>query len=181
MEFFFFFSPKQLLLAQENLTLHWRSRQCHQYLGVIVNLSPSWVSEWKSLSCVQLSCDTTQLCPHGLYSAWNSPGQKTGVGSFFLLQGIFPTLGSEPRSPALQVDSLPAEPPGKPKNTGVDTYPFSRGSFRTKNLTRVSCIAGGFFTTWTIRNLVKQKSPWTFHCKLDEDIDKQRHSNKPML
>ena len=119
--FFFFFPPKQLLLAQENLTLHWRSRQCHQYLGVIVNLSPSWVSEWKSLSCVQLSCDTTQLCPHGLYSPWNSPGQKTGVGSFFLLQGIFPTLGSEPRSPALQVDSLPAEPPGKPKNTGVDS------------------------------------------------------------
>ena len=25
----------------------------------------------------------------------------------------------EPRSPALQVDSLPAEPPGKPKNTRV--------------------------------------------------------------
>ena len=29
------------------------------------------------------------------------------------LQGIFPT-GMEPASPALQVDSLPAEPPGKP-------------------------------------------------------------------
>ena len=27
--------------------------------------------------------------------------------------------GMEPRSPALQVDSLPSEPPGKPKNTGV--------------------------------------------------------------
>ena len=25
----------------------------------------------------------------------------------------------EPRSPALQLDSLPAKPPGKPKNTGV--------------------------------------------------------------
>ena len=25
--------------------------------------------------------------------------------------------GIKPRSPALQVDSLPAEPPGKPKNT----------------------------------------------------------------
>ena len=25
----------------------------------------------------------------------------------------------EPRSPTLQVDSLPTEPPGKPKNTGV--------------------------------------------------------------
>ena len=34
---------------------------------------------------------------------------NTGVGSLSLLQGIFPTQGS----PALQVDSLPAELPGK--------------------------------------------------------------------
>ena len=26
---------------------------------------------------------------------------------------------SQPRSPTLQADSLPSEPPGKPKNTGV--------------------------------------------------------------
>ena len=25
---------------------------------------------------------------------WDSPGQNTGVGSLFLLQGIFPTQGS---------------------------------------------------------------------------------------
>ena len=34
------------------------------------------------------------LRPHGLYSPWNSPGQDTGVGSLSLLQGIFPTRGS---------------------------------------------------------------------------------------
>ena len=34
------------------------------------------------------------LRPHGLYSPWNSPGQNTGVGSLSLLQGIFPTQGS---------------------------------------------------------------------------------------
>ena len=34
------------------------------------------------------------LCPYGLYSPWNSPGQNTGVDSLSLLQGIFPTLGS---------------------------------------------------------------------------------------
>ena len=37
----------------------------------------------------------TQLCPTLCdptdYSAWNSPGQKTGVSSLSLLQGIFPT------------------------------------------------------------------------------------------
>ena len=34
--------------------------------------------------------------PHGLYSPWNSPGQNIGVGSLSLLQGIFPTQGSNP-------------------------------------------------------------------------------------
>ena len=32
--------------------------------------------------------------PHGLYNPWNSPGQNTGVGSLSLLQGVFPTQGS---------------------------------------------------------------------------------------
>ena len=31
---------------------------------------------------------------HGLPSPWNSPGQNTGAGSLSLLQGIFPTQGS---------------------------------------------------------------------------------------
>ena len=34
--------------------------------------------------------------PHGLYSSWNHPGQNTRVGSLALLQGIFPTQGSNP-------------------------------------------------------------------------------------
>ena len=33
---------------------------------------------------------------HGLHSPWNSLGQNTGVGSLSLLQGIFPTQGSNP-------------------------------------------------------------------------------------
>ena len=36
------------------------------------------------------------LWPLGLYTPWNSPGQTTRVGSLFLLQGIFPTQGSNP-------------------------------------------------------------------------------------
>ena len=36
------------------------------------------------------------LWPHGLYSPWNSPGQNTGVGSHSLLQGFFPSQGSNP-------------------------------------------------------------------------------------
>ena len=54
------------------------------------------------------------LRPHELFGPWNSPGQNTGVGSLSLFQGIFPTWGSKPGLPALQADSLPVEPPGKP-------------------------------------------------------------------
>ena len=37
--------------------------------------------------------------PQGLYSPWDSPGQNPGVGSLSLLQGIFPTEGSNPGLP----------------------------------------------------------------------------------
>jgi len=33
--------------------------------------------------------------------------------------GDLPNPGIKPRSPTLQVDSVPSEPPGKPKNTGM--------------------------------------------------------------
>ena len=51
---------------------------------------------------------------------------------------VFPfyTGSSQPRvwtqSPTLQVDSLPAEPPGKPKNTGVDSLSLLQQIFSTQ-------------------------------------------------
>ena len=75
------------------------------------------------------------LCPHGLYSPWNSPGQNTRVGSLSLLQGIYlPNPGIKPRSPTLQADSLPAEPPEKPKNTGVGSLSLLQQIFPTQEL-----------------------------------------------
>ena len=41
--------------------------------------------------------------------------------------------------------------------------PFSKGSSRTRNQTRVSCIAEGFFTNWAIR---EAKSLFIFLAKL---------------
>ena len=63
--------------------------------------------KWKLLSRVRLFA-TPWTIP------WNSLGQSTGVDSLSLLQENFPTQGSNPGSSALQVDSLPAEPQGKP-------------------------------------------------------------------
>ena len=50
----------------------------------------------ESESC---SVGSDSLQPHGLYSSWNSPGQNTEVGSCSLIQGIFPTQGSNPGLP----------------------------------------------------------------------------------
>ena len=78
--------------------------------------------------CVCVCVLVSQLCPtlrhHGLWPArllcpWNSPGKNTGVGGHSLLQGDLPNPGIDPRSPALQADSLPSEPPGKPRK-----YPY---------------------------------------------------------
>ena len=49
--------------------------------------------KWKLLSCVWI------FVTHGKYSPWKSLGQNTGVGSLSLLQGIFPTQGSNPGLP----------------------------------------------------------------------------------
>ena len=50
------------------------------------------------------------LQTHGLYSPWNSLGQNTGVGSLFLLQGIFPIQGSNPGLPHWRQIFLSVEP-----------------------------------------------------------------------
>ena len=46
--------------------------------------------------------------------------------------GNLPKPGSEIRSPALQVDPLPAEPQGKPKYTGVGSLSLLQGIFPTQ-------------------------------------------------
>ena len=53
-------------------------------------------------------------------------------GQLFLSPGDLPNPGTEPRSPALQADSLPAEPPRKPKNTGVGSLSLLQPIFPTQ-------------------------------------------------
>ena len=72
------------------------------------------------------------LQPRGLHGPWNSPGQNTEVGRPFPSPGDLPNPGIEPRSPALQAGSLPAEPQGKPKNTGVGSLSLLQWIFPTQ-------------------------------------------------
>ena len=58
------------------------------------------------------------------------------MGSLSLLQGIFPTPEIELRFPTLQADSLPDEPQGKPKDTGVGSLSLLQGPFPNQESNR---------------------------------------------
>ena len=102
--------------------------------------SPSGAPITQMLACLILSqrslkrsgsrsAVSDSLQPHGVYSPWNSPGQNTGVGSH-----CFSRESSQPRDwtqvSHIAGDSLPAEPPGKPKILwGYPQFFFHSSSF----------------------------------------------------
>ena len=74
-----------------------------------------------------MDCSIRFLCP------WDYPGKNTGVGCH-AIPGDLLNPGIKPRSFALQADSLPSEPPGKPKNTGMSSLSLLQGIFLTQEL-----------------------------------------------
>ena len=104
---------------------------------------------------ILLKVKVTQSCP-SLYDPMNYTVHgfsrpEYWSGEPFPFAGDLPDPGVEPRSPSLQVDSFLAEPLEKPKNTGVGSLSLFQQIFQPRNRTGVSCIAGGFFTNWAIR------------------------------
>ena len=105
----------------------------------------AFVDKVMSLLCAVL-CLVTQSCPTlckpvdctppGSSVLGGSSGKNTVVGCHALLQGIFPTQRIEPRSPSFQANSLPSEPPGKPKNSGVGSISLPQENLPTQKLNR---------------------------------------------
>ena len=81
----------------------------------------------------------------------DSPGKNTGVGCHVLLQGIIPTQGLNPGLRHCRQILYCLSHQGIPRVLEWVAYPFSSGSSLSRNQTRVSCIAGGFFTSWATR------------------------------
>ena len=128
-----------------------------------------WVSGGRSMS--------DSLQPHELFSPWNSPGQNTGVGSLSLLQGIFPTQGSNPGLLYYRQIFYQLSHKGSPRILEWAAYPFSSRSSHPRNQTGVSCIACGFFTNWAIRkahsrtlSILDIVSSVHVHLKLPNDL-----------
>ena len=131
---------------------------CHftpEVINTIENQGDKTEVKWSESHSVM--SDTLQ--PHGLYSPWNSPGQNTGVDSLSLLQGIFPIQGSNPGLTHCRQILYQLSHKGSPRTLEWVAHPFSRGSSWPRNWTRVSCIAGRFFTNWATREaLIKLRS-----------------------
>ena len=73
------------------------------------------------------------------------------MGSLSRLQRIFLTQGSNPGLLHCRRILYQLSHKGSPRILEWVAYPFSSRSFWPRNQTRISCIAGGFFTNWAIR------------------------------
>ena len=105
-----------------------------------------WYSESESRSVLSDS-----LRPQGLCSPWHSPGENSGVGSLPLLQGIFTTQASNPDLLYYRPILYQLSHKGSPRILEWVAMPSSSGSSQPRNRTGASCIAGEFFTNWTMR------------------------------
>ena len=149
----------------QTYTLDWHvaSNNFFSHCGIsLIFLMP-----WKGIWCSHLSKPhyewvgeshsvvSSSLQLHGLCSPWNSPSQNAGVGSLSLLQGIFPTQGSNPGLPHCQWILYQLSHKASPRILEWVAYPFSSKSSQPRDRTGVSWIEGGFFTNWAIRESSK--------------------------
>ena len=93
------------------------------------------------------------------------------MGSLSLLQGDLPNPGIKPRSSTWQADSLPAEPQGKPKNTGVGSLSLLLGIFPNQGSN-----PGLPHCRWILYQLSHKGSPET-----EKDIVKSLTFEVPIL
>ena len=107
---------------------------------------------WWAVLClvahVQL-WDPMDCSPPGYSAHGNLPGKNTGVGCLALLQRIFPTQGSYSGLLHCRWILSCLKHQESPRILEWVAYPFSRGTSQSRNQTGVSCLADGFFISWT--------------------------------
>ena len=94
-------------------------------------------------------CNPMDCSPSGSSVLGDSLGKNIGVGCHAL-----PNPRIKPRSPTLQADSLPTEPRGNPKNTGVGSLSLLQGIFPTQEVNR-----GLLHCRWILYQQSYQGSP----------------------
>ena len=115
----------------------WKGLSNRSYSSITRN--QNFATLFIAVLCAVLRCSVVSdsLQPHGLQLArilcpWGVSKQEYWSELPFLSPEDLPNPGNGLRSPALQADSLPSEPPGKPKNTGVGSLSLLQGIFQTQ-------------------------------------------------
>ena len=124
---------------------------------------------------VNMLCFVAQSCPtlcHPMNCSppdssfhEDSPGKNTRMGCHVLLQGIFPTQGSNPGLLHHRWILYCLSHQGNPRILEWVAYPFSRRNSQPRNRTRVSCVADRFFTNWAT-----QEAQWLLQSGLNSDL-----------
>ena len=120
-------------------------QSCGKVNNEQVNTHTFYSLHLKSHSCVWLFATpwTVQSMEFSRPEYWS--------GSFSLLQGIFPTQGSNLGLLHCRWILYQLSHKGSPRILEWVVYSFSRRSSQPRNQTWVSCIAGEFFTNWAMR------------------------------
>ena len=114
-----------------------------------ISLTTCWITQLVKVKVAQ-SCPT--LCNrindtvHGILQA-----RILEWVAFLFSRGIFQTQGSNPVLPHCRQILYQLSHKGSPRILDWVAYTFSSRSSQPRNRTGVSCIAGGFFTNWAIR------------------------------
>ena len=111
------------------------------------------LSPCESETCLVVS---DSLRPHGLYNLWNSPDQDTRVGCHSLLQGIFPSRGSNSGLPHCGWILYQLSPQGSPYMSPCIYYElgFSGGSVGKESPCQCRRLKRCVLDPWV------GKSPW---------------------
>ena len=80
--------------------LYWKHTVTRES-GCSIQICYCLVTKWCQMLCDPMACN-----PTGSFRPWDFPGKNTGMGCHFLLEGIFPTQGSNLRLLHWQAYSL---------------------------------------------------------------------------
>ena len=110
-----YFSKKFHILFWSNRGLHWFLKQLEKLWKnsySIVLLQELHFRQVTPNCCLVANSCLSLLQPFWLLSPWDFPGTNTGVGCYFLLQGIFLTQELNLHLLHWQADNLPQSHPG---------------------------------------------------------------------